>query len=180
MTYTFPYKLYDPYIQADFDSITTPLTQWGSFYDTTTQTAASTATAYNVAIGNTDGALGITLSGVGRLTFSVAGLYHVSSGIQFGNSDTAAHDVRVWFRQNGTDVAYSASTYTIPAKHGTTDGHMAANDTHHMHIAAGDYIEFWWNPNNTTVYMAALPAGVTPVYPVSPTVLVDIAFGTLA
>lgn len=181
-----PYTLPDPYTQADVaalnafaNSIYTSASQYGTFYDLTTQTAANTTTAYNVAIGNQDGYNGISLSGVGRITFTQPGIYHIGIGIQLANSDTAAHDVQIWLRKNGTDIPYSTSVYSVPAKHGTTEGHIIAQDSNIYQFAANDYIEVWWHTNNVTTYIVSLPASVTPVYPVAPSVVVDVLFAAL-
>ena len=109
-TLTLPYTLSDPYTQADLAALTTfangiytGSSQYGSFFDLTSQTAAVANTAYNVAIGNQDGHNGISLSGVGRITFTQPGIYHISQGVQFANSDTAANDyVEYWWGTENT------------------------------------------------------------------------------
>lgn len=181
-----PYQLPDPYTQADIattsafiNTMYANLTQYGSFYDTTSQTSASTSNVQIINIGQQDGHNGVNLSGAGRITFTQGGVYHVGHGIQFANSDTVDHDVQVWIRKNGTDLAFSTASYSIPAKHGTTEGHLVANDTNIYQFAANDYIEIWWHTNDLTTYIVSLPASTTPAYPVAPSVTVDVLFAAL-
>jgi hypothetical protein len=56
----------------------------------------------------------VTIASSTQITMGVAGKYEVNAAIQFVNSDSSDHDVTVWFRRNGTDLAGSASKITVP------------------------------------------------------------------
>ena len=153
---------------------------YGSFYDTTTQTAASTTTAYPILINTTAEADGVTIendtsSNPTLITFAVAGVYNVQYSIQFTSSDTSIHNVNVWLRKNGTtsadDIAYSNSLYAITSKHGGINGQTIAAINYVLSLSAGDYLQLMWQTESTQVYLETIPAGTTPATPVSPAII---------
>ena len=153
---------------------------YGSFYDTTTQTAASTTTAYPILINTTAEAIDLSIqndtsSNPTLITFAVAGVYNVQYSIQFTSSDTSIHNVNVWLRKNGTtsadDVAYSNSLYAITSKHGSINGQMIAAINYVLSLSAGDYLQLMWQTENTNVYLETIAAGTTPTTPVSPAII---------
>lgn len=56
----------------------------------------------------------VTVNSSTQITMLSAGVYEIGAAIQFANSDTADHDVTVWFRKNGTDIVGSAAKITVP------------------------------------------------------------------
>jgi len=148
---------------------------WGSFWDTTNQTIASTTTAYVIAIGNSDSNNDeVSVVSGNRLTVANAGAYRVGISIQLTNDQSQAHDAVLWVRKNGVDVADSASRVTVPSTHGGINGHLIVFVELAQKLAAGDYVQFVWHANNTGVKIETLPAGTTPVYPQIPSVIVTI------
>jgi hypothetical protein len=105
-----------------------------------------------------------------RVTFTAAGTYMIAPSIQFVNSAASDHDVTVWLRKNGTDIANSATRITIPK---TGDGgagffQLVIYDT----VTANQYIEIMWLPENAavTVEFTAASAG-PPAVPAVPSVI---------
>lgn len=150
---------------------------YGAFYDAgADQTAASTTTAYVMRVGTVAEANGVSIVTNGtylsRITVANAGTYTFTPSIQFVNSDTQIHDAEVWFRKNGSDVADSNSQWSIPNKHGGTNGNLIATVAFTITLAAGDYIEMAWATTDPTVYIHTYPAGTTPTTPVIPGVIV--------
>lgn len=146
---------------------------WGSFWDTTDQSAANTTTAYAVTLNSSDAnSDGVSVVSNSRITFAHAGVYNIQFSIQFNNSDSQAHDVDIWFRKNGNDIADSNSRYTIPSKHGAVDGHLIAALNFVTQLAINDYIEIMWHTDNVAVTIEHLPAAATPTRPATPSVIV--------
>ena len=126
---------------------------FGMFSDITDQTGnASTPTAVKFGTNEISGN-GISIASSGgnatRITFAAAGTYMIAPNLQFVNSGNDDHDVTIWFRRDGTDIARSATRITVPK---TGDGGAAffqiiGYDT----LAAGQYIEVMWLPENTSV-----------------------------
>lgn len=152
---------------------------YGALYDDgADQTAASTTTAYVMRVGTVAEANGVSIVTNGtylsRITVANAGTYTFTPSIQFVNSDTQIHDAEVWFRKNGSDVADSNSQWSIPNKHGGTNGNLIATIAFTITLAAGDYIELAWATTDPTVYIHTYPAGTTPTTPVIPGVIVTV------
>lgn len=148
---------------------------WGSFWDTTDQSIASTTTAYVVGLNNADpNNDGVSVVLGNRLTVANAGVYRISVSYQFMNSDTQAHDTTFWFRKNGVDIPDSASRVTIPSTHGGISGHQVTMVEIVQKLVAGDYIQLVWEADSTAIKIETLPAGTTPVHPQIPSVIVTV------
>lgn len=143
-----------------------------SAYDTTDQTGSvSAATA--VKINTTAFSQGITITNNGsgdptRITFAVAGTYMIAPSLQFANSDgTSNHVVTVWGAKNGTAISATATKLTIPK---SGDGGSAFFQiVAYEQVAAGDYIEVMWLPNNAAVTLDYIAAGA--IAPSNPSII---------
>lgn len=143
-----------------------------SAYSNTDQTGSvSAATA--VKIENTGFSAGISIANDGsgnptRITFTAAGTYMVAPSIQFKNSDSSDHDVTVWFRKNGTNVANSATVLTVPK---AADGGAAYFQiVFYEQVTASQYIEVMWLPENVAVTLDYTAAGA--IAPAIPSVII--------
>ena len=147
---------------------------YGSFWDSTTQTAASTTTAYVVTINTSDGHDGVTVEGGSRITVANKGVYNLATSIQVTNNDTQAHDATFWIRKNGSDVSQSGSIITVPPTHGGTAGKYIFYVDLIQQMNAGDYLQIMWAADNTNLQLQTIPAGVSPTHPLSPSVIVSV------
>lgn len=147
---------------------------YGSFYDTTTQTLASTTSAYAVAIGTTAESNGVSIVAGTKITFAYAGTYNIQFSAQLASSDASIHDASIWLRKNGTDLSYTTGMVAVPNKHGTIDGKIIASWNYVLTLAAGDYLQLWWQAESTNVYLADIAAGTTPTTPITPSVIVTV------
>ena len=142
-----------------------------SFYDTTHQSAtADTATVITV---NTTGiARGISLANGSKFTASRKGTYNIQFSAQLLNSDTTDHNVSIWLRKNGTDVADSCTDITVPSKHGSINGAAVAAWNFFIDLVAGDYVQLVWSTPNALVLIDYTAARTTPVRPAIPSLIV--------
>ena len=144
-----------------------------SFYDTTTQTAvANTATAMTV--NTTDIARGISVASGSQFTVSRKGTYNIQFSAQLVNADTAEHNVSIWLRKNGADVANSVTDVTMPRKHGSGDGAAVAAWNFFIDLLTGDYVQLMWSTPNIQVTIDYTAARTTPVRPATPSLIVTI------
>ena len=147
---------------------------WGSFWDTTTQTAATTTSSYLITFNSADPDNdGVTVSG-STIQPMTPGNYNVSLSAQLTNTDSQAHDAIFWFRRNGTDIADSASVVTVPSTHGGRNGQLIFYVDLALRFQAGDYLQIVWAATNTNVKLETIAAGTTPVYPASPSVILTV------
>lgn len=143
-----------------------------SAYDTTDQTGSiSAATA--VKIGTTGFNSGITIANDGggnptRITFAAAGTYMVAPSLQFANSGSTNHNVNIWFRKNGTNIATSNTLISVPKV--ADGGNTFFQIVLYEQVAAGDHIEIMWLPVNTAVTLDYVAAGA--IAPAAPSVIV--------
>lgn len=144
-----------------------------SAYSTVDQTgniAAKTA----VRIGTTDFSSGISIANDGggnptRITFAAAGTYMVAPSIQLKNADSSDHDATIWFAKNGTDIANSATTITVPK---ASDGGAAFFQiVFYAQVTAGQYIEIFWLPEDANVTLDHTAAGA--IAPAIPSVILS-------
>jgi hypothetical protein len=144
--------------------------QYGAWQDTTNQTAAAINTAYAITYNTTDVTGGITLTSGSRLTVPMAGLYNLQFSAQLVNTDSQIHDVDIWVRKNGSDIAGTNGQVSVPNKHGSIDGHALPAWNYFLELAANDYVQLYWSTGNTACSLQTLPA-VTP-HPASASIIV--------
>ena len=141
-----------------------------SAIDQTGSTSAATATI----IGTTSISSGISMANDGagnptRITFAAAGTYAVMPSMQFVNSGGADHDVTIWFRKNGTNIAASSTVLTVPK---ASDGGAAFFQiVFYEQVTAGQYIEVMWLPENASVTLDYIAAGA--IAPAAPSVILS-------
>jgi len=149
---------------------------YASFYDTTNQVAAYTTDAYPVTCNTPNGADGITLNSGSQITFLHPGTYNIQFSFQFVNTDNNANnaqEVNIWFRQNGSNVAYSNSRFTIPNRHGTINGHaITALNFIATTTSNNEYVQIMWQTDNISISLETLPAASTPTRPITPSVII--------
>lgn len=143
-----------------------------SAYDTTDQTGSvSAATAVKINTTAFSQGISITNNGSGnptRITFAAAGTYMIAPSLQFANSDgTTQHTVTVWGAKNGTAIPATATKLTVPK---VGDGGAAFFQiVAYEQVAAGDYIEVMWLPDNVAVTLDYIAAGA--IAPANPSII---------
>ena len=144
---------------------------YGAFSDSTDQTSGTTVGSI-ITFNTVDVADGVTLASSSRITVPANGIYNLQFSAQFKNTDNAQHDTTVWLRINGSDLANSATQYTIPArKSAGIFGYGVASLTFMLDLNAADYVEIVWVPESTTVTLEHLPASLSPAYPAIPSII---------
>lgn len=114
---------------------------------------------------------GFTLNIDNTATATYSGVYKITYGLQMVNTDNASHDIVVWLKVNGSDVAKSAVKYSMPARKSSGDpSFLLVGSSIVFEIQAGQSIGLWWATDkaySTTgpvdgVYIEYLPAQTTP------------------
>jgi hypothetical protein len=131
---------------------------FGSFYDTTTQTAAATSTAYAVKFNTTESTNSILIANDGssnptRLTVNESGIYNFVFSLQAYNSGGSAGDMWIWIRVNGTDVPFSMGRVTVPAGQ-----YLIQSWNFFPALIAKDYVQLMWAVSDTNVKLQAITA----------------------
>jgi hypothetical protein len=148
--------------------------QYGSFYDTTTQSIASITTAYPITINTTAENNGVAIVSGSRITVGAIGVYNVQFSAQLLSTDTSIHNTKIWLRKNGVDLAQTAGDVNVPNRHGGINGQTIASWNYVLTMSAGSYLEFYWTGTSTNLSIAPIAAGTSPVSPASPSMIVTV------
>lgn len=111
-----------------------------------------------------------------KIVFNVAGYYNIQFSAQLLNYTTTDDNVTFWWRQNGTDVAYSAGIQAVPSKHGSSPGAAIVSWNIVLPLQANDYVQLLYASESGNTVTATYPAGTTPVHPISPSVILTATF----
>lgn len=143
---------------------------YGSFYDTTTQTAALINTAYAMTFNTTDLSFGVRRgSTTSQIFVDEPGIYNIAFSAQLDNTAGGDHLIWIWLRVNGTDVANSASEVRLKGN----NSELVAAWNFMYDLKAGDYIELAWAVSDTAVQITAR-AAAAPV-PGIPSVILTVS-----
>jgi len=103
-----------------------------------------------------DSGFGWTLNSPGSATADYAGVYTIRYSLQFANTDNGQHTATVWLQKNGSDVANSATSFSVPArKNPSTPGFICAYSEATFTVAVGDEIELYWATDKADVVSPA-------------------------
>lgn len=146
-----------------------PRLYYGSFYDTTVQTAAVINTAYAIRIANTEIASGFYTANSSQIISEYHGLYNFQFSLQMISTNASQSNFWVWPRKNGQDIPRSATKVTI-AGNGSA---MVPAWNFLISMEPGDYFQLMWATDSTAVSIDA-PAA-TAFCPSTPSVLLSVS-----
>lgn len=137
------------------------VTGYGSFQNTANQTFATANTATQLVVNTTDFIRGMTRSG-STITDITPGIYNLQYSLQMANPDTQIHEIEIWLRKNGADIAGTATKFSITSSHGGVDGYVAPACNFFLELNTTDTVELWASVSNTALYVEAYAAQTTP------------------
>lgn len=133
--------------------------------DSTDQYATATNVATKVLWNTLDSEFGFTLNPDSTATPTYTGIYKIDYSLQFFNTASQIHDVYVWMQVDGENVPGSTSIFSLPNRHGSTDGAIVAYSSIAFQVLKGQDIALYWATNSAAtsgggvgVYMHASPA----------------------
>jgi len=129
---------------------------FGSFYDTTDQSASLANTPYSMSLNTVDITGGVTISGT-KIYPNRIGTYNIEFSAQYKKNTGGDVKVCTWLAKNGTNVANSNTEVTIAGGSGATT--VAAWNFFGITTSTNDYFELRW---------ASDTAGTTIEYNASP------------
>jgi hypothetical protein len=138
---------------------------YGNFYNTASQTLGAINTATRVVMNTSANNNLITLdttTNIGRITFTNAGVYKVVWNAYLLHGTGGPAKSCIWIRLNGTDVAGSGKTENNDSQLNETN--LASSSL--INATAGQYIEFFWASDSTTVPLTAVSASAP--FPATP------------
>ena len=144
--------------------------RYGSFYDTTTQTATVINTATEITFNTTDLSRGVYIgTPTSRVYVDTEGIYNFQTSIQLDSTVATAQEFYLWFRLNGADVANSASQARVQGNN--AEVFLALN--YFFNLKAGDYVELMFSVSNLGVQLLA--SGPVAPHPGIPSIILTVA-----
>jgi hypothetical protein len=128
---------------------------YGSFYDTTTQTATVINTATAITFNNTDLSNGVYIGlPTSRIIVDSEGVYNFGTSFQLDKTAGGTAVFDFWFRVNGVDVANSASRIRIQGN----NAEIFSSLIYFFDLNANDYVELMFSVTDLSVEVTAFPA----------------------
>jgi hypothetical protein len=144
--------------------------RYGSFYDTTTQTATVINTAKAITFNTTDLSRGVTIgSPTSRVYVDTEGIYNFQTSIQLDSTVATAEEFYLWFRVNGVDVTNSASQARVQGNN--AEVFLALN--YFFNLKTGDYVELMFSVTDLGVQLLA--SGPVAPHPGIPSIILTVA-----
>jgi hypothetical protein len=143
--------------------------RYGSFYDTTTQTAAVINTAYAMTFNTSDLSYGVTRgTPTSRIYVDTPNVYNIQFSAQLDKTAGGTALVWIWLRKNGVNVPDSGGQIRIQGNNAET---LAAWN-YLVQLNAGDYVEIMWEVDDTSVIILAEAASA--IHPSVPSVILTV------
>ena len=146
-------------------------TRYGQFYDTTTQTAALTSTAYPITFNTTDISDGVRLRSpsTSEVEVDTEGLYNFQVSVQFDTTSGGTDLIWVWFRKNGSDIANSALQIQIQGN----NAELLQSFNLFVDMKAGDYVQVMWASDDLNVQLPYFAAAL--FRPAAPSIILTVS-----
>jgi hypothetical protein len=150
---------------------------FGVFHDNTTQTIASTTTAYTITFDTTDFANGVRVIGGSKITVERMGVYNLQFSAQLANDNNQPQDIDIWFRIDGVDIPESNTRFGLSAhKSAGNPFHTVGSLNFVCELKAGSYIELVWSSTTTDATLQYYAAGTSPTRPAIPSIIASLTF----
>ena len=143
--------------------------RYGSFYDTTTQTATTINTAKAITFNTTDLSQGVFLSTTSRVMVDTEGIYDFQISIQLDKTTGGTAEFYIWFRLNGVDVTDSASQIRLQGN----NAEVFSSLNYFFDLKAGDYVEIMFSVADLSVELAATAAAAP--HPGIPSIILTVS-----
>ena len=144
--------------------------RYGSFYDTTTQTATTINTAKAITFNSTDLSNGVFIgSPTSRIIVDSEGIYNFDTSFQLDKTTGGTDEFYFWFRLNGTNVPDSASQIRIQGN----NAEIFSSLNYFFDLKAGDYIEMMFSTTSLSVELLSVVA--TPPVPAIPSIILTVS-----
>ena len=145
-------------------------TIYGSFYDTSGQTATLINTAYPMRLNSVAEASGITIVSGSQITFVSAGTFDIQFSAQLSNNGGggSGEEVDIWLRQNGVNVPYTDTQVTVQSN----NRYVVAAWDFLVTVTAGTYVQLMWATDNVNITLFAQAS--TAIHPEIPSLIVTV------
>ena len=141
---------------------------YGSFSDTTNQTANLANTAYEVRFNTTDVSKEHYIRNNTEIVSNTTGTYNYAFSMQITSSSSSLHNIYIWVRKNNTDIPNTATILSLSSN----KQFVVAAWNFFVDMNAGDHLHLMWAVDDTRISIVA-PAA-TLFCPAVPSVILTI------
>lgn len=143
---------------------------YGSFYDSTNQTAVAINTPYAITYNTSNASEGVSIgTPTSRIICANSGLYEFSFSAQVTSGSASSKTLWFWPRKNGVDISSSAMKASISGSNVT----LSVSRSMFFSMNAGDYLEAMWSTDDVNVTIEAAPS--TAFAPATPSSIMTVA-----
>jgi hypothetical protein len=136
---------------------------YGSFYDTTDQTATVANTEYSMSFNSTDIVGGVTLASGSRIYPNSVGTFDIQFSAQLKKNTGGDVKAYIWLAKNGTNVPETNGAVTIAG--GNNAETIAGWNYFAKTTALSDYFELRWGSDTAGTKLETLTPAVGPGIP---------------
>jgi hypothetical protein len=141
---------------------------YGSFSDTTNQTANLANTAYEVSFNTTDASKEHYIRNNTQIVSNTTGTFNYAFSMQITSRSSSLHNIYIWVRKNNTDIPNTATILSLSSN----KQFAVAAWNFFVDMNAGDHLHLMWAVDDTRVSIAAPPA--TSFCPAVPSVILTV------
>ena len=141
---------------------------YGSFFDTTNQTANTANTAYEISFNTTAGSNGHYIRNNTEIVSNNAGVFNYAFSAQITSTSAALHNIYIWIRKNNVDIPNTSTILSLAEN----KQYSVAAWNFFVDMDAGDHLHLMWAVDDTRISIAA-PAA-TSFCPAVPSVILTV------
>jgi hypothetical protein len=154
--------------------------RYGSFSDTTTQSAVAANTAYPIKFNTTDFSAGHSVASRytgsnNAIVAAVSGLYNYQFSLQFASTTNQTRSIWIWPRKNNSDIPNSATRITITDS--TT--YIVAAWNFVVSMQANDDFQLMWAASEGSNVISITAFSATAFCPAIPSVILSVTQASL-
>ena len=158
----------------DINGITEPisnyLSKFGSFYDSTTQTALGTDTPTPMNFNTTDISNGVSIQDNNKIVVENNGYYNIQFSAQLDRvNGSGVVSIEIWFRKNGIDIPNSNTRVTMTGN--INQSHLVASWNYIAYLTSEDNFQIIWNTPTLNIKLVTVPQDDRIPYPAIPSVI---------
>lgn len=143
---------------------------YGSFYDTQTQTTAGINVVNTMKFRNTAESHNVSIVDNTKIKVDYEGVYNLQFSAQLDKTDSGEDHVDIWLRYNGANVPWSNTRLTLTKN----NIKLVAAWNFVLTMGAGSYAEIAWLSDDATMRLYAETAGVSSQQPSIPSVILTV------
>ncbi len=145
-------------------------TRFGSFFDTTTQTATVINTGTAITFNSTDLSQGVYLGATtSQIYVDSEGVYNFALSIQLDKITGGTAEFYIWFSLNGVNVTDSASQIRIQGN----NAEVFSSLNYFLDLKAGDYVEVKFSVTDLSVQLLSVAAAAP--HPGIPSIIMTVS-----